>query len=82
MMGRISSVGMFNTILEKEGNGKAGRTFIILPNQLLADKAITVEGGETPQPFEHGMKDRMLDFHDKFQEQMAGQQSPNNGGNS
>ena len=71
MMGRVASVGMFNTILERQGNGSpATRSFIILPNNLLADKPIYVEGGEPPRPFEHGVRDTVTNLNQKYESQM------------
>jgi hypothetical protein len=65
LKGKISSVGMFNTVLKRERGG-----YVVIPNNLLMDKPLIVEGGEEPRPFEHGMRDRFSDFHDKFEEHM------------
>ncbi len=73
--GKVSSVGMFNTIIQREEGG-----YMILPNNLLMDKPIIVqEGSEPPRPFEHGMQKRMSELQDKYEQQQQG--SSGGGGN-
>jgi Conserved TM helix len=79
MKGKVTSVGMFNTILERQGDGQAGRGFVILPNNLLAGKPIFVEGGEAPRPFEHGVKDRVSELHEKFENHMDSMSAQSSG---
>ena len=63
--GTVKSVGMFNTVLQKKDGG-----YLILPNNLLMDKPISVEkGSEPPIPFEHGMRKKMSDINQKYEEQ-------------
>lgn len=68
LKGKVSNVGMFNVILEREEGG-----YVVIPNELLANKAITVEGGEAPRPFEHGVRDRVSDLNSKFEESSQNQ---------
>lgn len=76
LRGQVSSVGMFNTVLKRERGG-----YFVVPNDLLMDKTLIVEGGEEPRPFEHGMRGRMDDLNDKVERQMdeTGQRSGNGG---
>jgi hypothetical protein len=63
--GRIRSVGMFNTIIERREGG-----YIVVPNNLLMNKPIVVEdGSEPPRPFEQGVSDRISNIEDRYQEQ-------------
>jgi hypothetical protein len=64
--GRVSNVGTFNTILERENGG-----FVVMPNSLLTDKPILVEGREAPHPFEDGVRERATDFNQKFEKETA-----------
>jgi hypothetical protein len=59
--GTIRAVGMFNTIIERPSNGRAGG-FVILPNKQLMDRPIFVEGGEAPTPWEHGIRKNVTSF--------------------
>jgi len=47
--GTVRSVGMFNTIVE-DGDGRRG--YLILPNSMLVDRPISVDGGEPPDLFD------------------------------
>jgi len=74
--GRVSNVGTFNTILERESGG-----YLIMPNSLLADKPLLVESGEAPHPFEDNLRGRASEINQRFEatndhhqeEQYAGQ---------
>ena len=74
--GTVRSVGMFNTVLQQGKNGGA-KGFLVLPNNLLMDKPITIESGEEPIPFEHNVRGRVSDLHERF-EQQAGEGKQNN----
>jgi len=65
--GTVRSVGMFSTVVENERGG-----FMVLPNSLLTDKPIMVEGGtaEPPVPAEKSLQKRMNDINEKFEDQM------------
>jgi hypothetical protein len=69
LRGRISSVGMFNTVLMRDRGG-----YVVIPNDLLMDKPLFVEGGEEPRPFEHGMRERFSDINQRFEEDSMKQQ--------
>lgn len=69
--GRITHVGMFNTVVETQSQ-QGGKGFTIIPNELLIDKPVLVQG-EAPQPFEAGVRQRVSDFNVKFE---------NNGGSA
>ncbi len=59
--GTIRAVGMFNTIIERPSNGRAGG-YVILPNKQLMDRPIFVESGEVPTPWEKVMSRNVMSF--------------------
>lgn len=67
LRGRVNNVGIFNTILERENGG-----FVVLPNELLLDKPLLIEGNEAPRPFDRDVRDRVSDFETKFEQNSNG----------
>jgi hypothetical protein len=62
--GTVRRVGMFNTVIESGGNG-AGTGYMILPNSLLIEKPIMVDGGEVPKLWDDGVRDRVTDLDNR-----------------
>jgi Conserved TM helix len=77
LVGRVASVGMFNTILERTNGGPGDHGFVILPNNLLVDKPIVVQGGEFPEPFDRQLSERASEVNKRYeQEQARNSQTP------
>ena len=74
--GTIRSVGMFNTVIESGGNGSGASGFLILPNSLLMDRPIMVDGTEAPKLWDHGMRSKVSDLDNKFDGHGAPDQQP------
>ncbi|MHB8566080.1 MAG: mechanosensitive ion channel family protein [Nitrososphaerales archaeon] len=68
--GTVKSVGMFNTVIENEEGG-----FIVLPNSLLIDRPIMVDGNEAPVTMEQGLRRRISDIDEKFQDHMSNKEA-------
>ena len=82
LTGRITSVGMFNTILERNNGGPGGHGFVILPNNLLMDKPIVVQSGSVPEPFDYQIGERAADINRRYEaEETTNQQAPPAGEN-
>jgi hypothetical protein len=64
--GTIRSVGTFNTIIEQQ---KPEGGYLVLPNTLLMDKPIVVNGGEEPIPLEENLRSRAEQMNQKYEEQ-------------
>jgi Conserved TM helix len=80
--GTVRSVGMFSTVLQRDGNGNG---FLIVPNGMLMDKPISVEGDEVPRLVEEKIRDRMSNFNRRYEGHMGSVQevgtvSPPNAG--
>ncbi len=64
LSGRIARVGMFNTVVETQT--QAGRGFFVVPNELLVDKPVFVQG-EAPQLFDEGLRQRASELNQRFE---------------
>ena len=60
--GRVSNVGTFNTVLERQEGG-----YLVLPNELLLDKPLLVEG-EPPLPLDENVRQRIGELNAKFEQ--------------
>lgn len=67
LIGRVASVGMFNTILERNNGGPGSHGFVILPNNLLMDRPIVVQSGAVPQPFDQQLGERAADVNRRYE---------------
>jgi len=55
---------MFNTVVETQT--QAGRGFFVVPNELLVDKPVFVQG-EAPQLFDEGLRQRASELNQRFE---------------
>lgn len=61
--GTVKSVGMFSTVIENEEGG-----YTVLPNTLLNDKAILVDGAIPPRSVEKEMGERMQNLNNQMEQ--------------
>jgi small-conductance mechanosensitive channel len=65
--GRVSDVGIFNTILQREQGG-----YVVIPNELLMDKPLVIESGDVPRTLDEGLRNRVSELNDKFEQNQRG----------
>jgi hypothetical protein len=69
VQGTVRSVGLFTTVLQRNG-GQGG--FLIVPNDALSDKIISVEGGQPPTTAEKKAMSGASSLQNKLEENQVG----------